>query len=135
MAFDLRPVTRMDAKTLWKLLLEREPHQNISHEALPAWTRHVKFILSDPYKNWWIITGGEDLLGACYLTRQNEIGIQLFKKYMGKGYGSATIDKLIELSGPGKYLANINPDNDASIQFFNYHGFNKIQETYVKTIR
>ncbi len=38
--------------------------------------------------------------------------------------------ELIRLHGPRRYLANINPRNDASIAMFQGLGFTHIQNTY-----
>ena len=114
---------------------ERDALVNISHKLLPTWDKHVQFVESRPYKDWWFIHSDnsddeDEVLGACYLSHQNEIGIFIFKSRQGKGYGKEAIKAVIEKHGPGRYLANINPHNERSLGVFAKLGFKKIQETY-----
>lgn len=121
---------------LFDLLSERDETTNISHRAMPAWDDHVKFVESRPYDVWDFIEVWSDHemqhipVGACYLTRQNEIGVFVFRKFQGSGYGPAAIRRLMEKSGPRRYLANINPHNDRSQSVFAALGFNLCQLTY-----
>ena len=117
-------------RILYNLLRERDALVNISHKLLPTWDKHVQFVESRPYQNWWFIYAGEQEVGACYLSHQNEIGIFIFKSRQGKGYGKEAIKAVIEKHGPGRYLANINPHNERSLGVFAKLGFKKIQETY-----
>ena len=120
---------------LWTLLQERTPQQSISHKEMPEWSEHINFVNNHPYKAWYLICEHRCVprmwkkLGAIYLTQQNEIGIQIFNKHRGKGLGKEAVQQLMRLH-PGPYLANINPNNDASIAFFKKMGFEHIQNTY-----
>ena len=89
---------------------------------------HIQFLQSKPYEAWYFI--GEEPLGAIYLTRQNEIGIFIFRKHQGKGYGEKAIKSLIAKHGERRYLANINPNNSKSIKLFDNLGFKLISQTY-----
>lgn len=129
---------------LYELLAAREPHVNISHKVMPTWEQHVAFVGLDddgpdrpirPYKNWWLIVhkpGADvsDFLGACYLSKNNEIGIQIFKGAQRQGYGSAALKKIIAMHPGHRLLANIAPMNDDSASLFHEHGFGLIQCTY-----
>ena len=79
-----------------------------------------------------IIWNDDTRIGNIYLTERNEIGIFLDKKYQSNGYGSEAIDEFMKKNGKRRYLANINPTNYKSIQFFGKHGFLHIQNTYHK---
>lgn len=135
----LIPIMKADTplELLYQLLKEREPHQNISHKEMPTWHEHQKFVFSQPYAAWYFIEWemdrsietGRKIVGAIYLTHHREIGIQIFKKYRGHGYATAAIKMLME-KWPGKFLANINPANEASIKLFQKFGFQHIQNTY-----
>ena len=58
------------------------------------------------------------------------MGIHIDNAHRGKnGYGSAGLKALREIS-PGSMLANINPANSASIEFFKKHGATLLQHTY-----
>lgn len=115
---------------LYRLISERTPEQSISHREVPSYTEHVTFVRSNPYKHWYLIESQDGIVGATYLSKQNEIGIFIFKAHAGKGYGTAAVKKLMMLhSGP--FLANINPDNAPSRAMFEKLGFKFIQVTYV----
>ena len=126
-----------DGRMHWlplSLLNEREPHQNISHRRLPKWDDHVAFIESRPYRYWYWFTEVAKPnappplrfparpAGCVYLTRQREIGIGVLKAFRGQGLARAAVTELM-LRHPGRFLANINPVNEASIALFRKLGF------------
>lgn len=118
-------------KVLWQLMQEREPHVNISHRGMPTWEQHVNFVSSRPYKNWWIIQTDEgECAGACYLSKQNEIGVFVLKAYSGRSIGLSAICEIMVLHPGERLLANINPRNESSIALFERLGFRHCQSTY-----
>ena len=129
---ELKDVTIDDAKFLYELLKQREGIVNISHKSLPTWDEHIDYIKNHSYQSWNIIWNDDTRIGNIYLTERNEIGIFLDKKYQSNGYGSEAIDEFMKKNGKRRYLANINPTNYKSIQFFGKHGFLHIQNTYHK---
>ena len=129
---ELKAVTVEDAEFLFELLKQREGIVNISHKSLPAWEDHVDYIKNHSYQSWDIIWVDETRIGNIYLTEKNEIGIFIDKRFQSKGYGSIAIEKFMKKNGKKRYLANINPTNYKSIQFFGKHGFLHIQNTYHK---
>ena len=130
----LKPVTIDDAKFLFDLLKQREGIVNISHKSLPTWEEHVEYIKNNTYQSWDIIWVDNVRIGNIYLTDRDEIGIFLDKKSQSNGYGSIAINEFMKKNGKKRYLANINPTNYKSIQFFGKHGFIHIQNTYHKKI-
>jgi RimJ/RimL family protein N-acetyltransferase len=131
-------------KLLYQILKERDETTSISHRSMPRWDQHVAFVLSKPYKNWWILEDSMEgailssppeiidvpfAVGAAYLSKQNEIGIFVMKKYQGKGYGREAVET-IAATTHGPVLANINPRNKRSIKMFEELGFKHIQNTY-----
>ena len=130
----LKPVTTDDAKFLFDLLRQREGIVNISHKSLPTWEEHVEYIKNNTYQSWDIIWVDNVRIGNIYLTDRDEIGIFLDKKFQSNGYGSIAITEFMKKNGKKRYLANINPTNYKSIQFFGKHGFIHIQNTYHKKI-
>jgi len=126
----LRIVKKSDSDFLYNLLKERDPRANISHKKMPNIKQHEKFILSKPYSKWYIIQNIDEDLGSIYLTKDNEIGIFLIKKIQGKGIGFNALQLLIEKNPRSRYLANVNPKNKKSTQFFKNNGFKLIQHTY-----
>ena len=130
----LKPVTIDDAKFLFDLLKQREGIVNISHKSLPTWEEHVEFIKNNTYQSWDIIWVDDVRIGNIYLTDRDELGIFLDKESQSNGYGSIAINEFMKKNGKKRYLANINPTNYKSIQFFGKHGFIHIQNTYHKKI-
>jgi len=131
---ELRSVTLDDAEFLYESLKQREGRVNISHRSIPTLTEHRDYIENHSYQSWDIIWVENNRVGNIYLTQRNEIGIFIDNKFQGRGYGSQALKQFMEKNGKKRYLANINPTNYKSIQFFGKHGFSHIQNTYHKKI-
>ncbi|MEM4249720.1 MAG: GNAT family N-acetyltransferase [Candidatus Nitrosotenuis sp.] len=126
----LKNVNVSDHKFLYELLGERRPIENISHKKMPTYMEHVKFVNSKPYSKWYVIHYKNQKIGTIYLTKQNEIGIHIKKDYQRHGLGKYAMKLLIKKNPRNRYLANINPKNKKSIEFFTKQGFKLIQYTY-----
>ncbi len=126
----LKEVDEKDVQFLYNLLEERKPVTYISHKKMPTYEEHVNFVKSSPYSKWYIIEIDEERAGSIYLTKQNEIGIFLNEGLQEKGIGSNALNVLIGKNPDLRYLANINPENKKSIEFFKKLGFRLIQYTY-----
>jgi RimJ/RimL family protein N-acetyltransferase len=125
--------TKGAEKILYDLMGERDATVNISHRKMPSWKDHVRFIRSRPYQSWHLISAGRPsaIVGAAYLSKNSEIGVFLFKAHRGNGYGEAAVRALMKKHpGTPRFLANINPNNLRSIEFFQDLGFRHIQNTY-----
>lgn len=129
------------AKFLYTLLQEREGENdiNISHSKCPSWAEHVAFIRSKPYRYWYLIDDRVVNLGYISATFQNEIGIVLSRDARGQGIGTEAVRQFIDTHEPlravpavrsGHWLANINPNNTASIKLFTRLGARLVQHTY-----
>jgi len=127
---NLRLISRQDYRFLYQLLKERKPEVNISHKKMPTYLEHVKFVKSNPYSRWYVIEYNGNKVGSAYLSKQNEIGIFIKKKWQRSHIGSFALDLLIKKNPRPRYLANINPKNTKSIRFFKRNGFKLIQHTY-----
>ena len=123
-------VSKNDAKFLYDLLKERESDVNISHKKMPTYAQHIKFIESNHYSKWYIISLGNQKIGSAYLSKQNEIGIFITKNMHAKKLGTTALNILIKKNRRKRYLANINPKNKKSISFFKKNGFELIQHTF-----
>lgn len=122
---------REPAAVLYQLLLEREPEVNISHKVIPTFEQHLEYVKLNPYLAWYIIEGAHDKqVGAVYLTRQREIGVFVLKAHRRIGYGEFAVKEIMTRWKGEPFLANIAPNNKASIAFFAGLGAKKIQETY-----
>ena len=126
----LKEVDEKDVQFLYNLLDERKPVTYISHKKMPTYEEHVNFVKSSPYSKWYIIEVDGERSGSIYLTKQNEIGIFLNEGLQEKGIGSNALNVLIGKNPDLRYLANINPENKKSIEFFKKLGFRLIQYTY-----
>ena len=126
----LKMVKKSSCEFLYELLNERDPKANISHKKMPNFAQHVKFVMSKPYSKWYVIEESKNNVGSIYLTKDNEIGIFIKKDLHGKGIASKAIQLLIEKHPRSRYLANVNPKNKKSIQFFKNQKFHLIQHTY-----
>ena len=115
---------------LYKLLEERDQSVNISHRRMPSWDEHLGFIASRPYGAWYLIRVSGVYVGAIYLSKQDEIGIFVLSEHRGKGYGPQAIEALMARHPRPRFLANINPANERSIDMFGRLGFHLIQHTY-----
>lgn len=121
-------------RELYKLLSERTPEESISHEEMPSWPQHVEFVKSMPYKEWYLIQNGAfQVVGSIYITRNNEIGVFVFKDFRGHKIASAAIYTILENYPDETFFANINPENQKSIELFSKFGFTYIQNTYKRT--
>lgn len=116
---------------LYNLLSQRTPEQSISHTAMPTFAEHTKFVRSHPYSYWYVIKVDRAFVGAIYLTVDQEIGLGILREHQRRGYGREAVLTLMEMY-PGPFLANINPNNDASIAFWKALGFTLKQVTYAK---
>ena len=126
----LKQVTKNDFRFLYGLLLERDPIANISHKKMPTYDEHVRFVTSKPYLRWYVVYYNGKKSGSAYLTKQNEIGIYIKKKFQKTKVAENVLKLIIEKNGPGRYFVNVNPKNKKTIEFFKKHGFKILQYTY-----
>ena len=126
----LKSVTNSDVKFLFDLLKERDPRVNISHRKMPTYSQHTKFIKSKPYSKWYIILKSKQEIGSIYLSKNDEIGIFLSKKFQGKNVGNFALNELMKKNPRKRFLANVNPKNKKSISFFKNNNFKLIQYTF-----
>lgn len=124
------PAIEVTAHLFYKLLQERDENVNISHHEMPTWEKHIAFIFGRPYERWYVVEVDGALVGSCYLTKQNEIGIHILKKFHGLGYGPEAVKMLMERHGERRYLANVAPRNERGADMFKEFGFTLVQHTY-----
>lgn len=133
LSINLKPVIKSDIRFLYNQLKERDSTINISHKKMPTYSEHSKFVLSNSYTKWYIIMNKNKKIGNTYLTKTNEIGIFILKSNKDKGIGKIVLEKIIKMNPRSRYLANVNPKNKRSIDFFKKNGFRLIQYTYELT--
>ncbi len=127
---------------LYALLQERQVETRISHQWLPSASEHRKFVESKPYRYWYLIrptTYGGAFVGELHATHLNEIGVCVFAKHRGHGYGTKALRLFMARHRPlraitskrvARWLANIAIRNEPGKQFFAKMGFERIQETF-----
>ena len=133
LSISLKSVTNSDTKFLFDLLEERNPRVNISHKKMPTYNQHTKFIKSKPYSKWYIILKSKQKIGSIYLSKNDEIGIFLLKKFQGKNVGNFALNELMKKNPRKRFLANVSPKNKKSIEFFKKNDFKLIQYTFEKS--
>ncbi len=122
--------TRGCEKILYCLLKERPRSMNISHQRMPLFSEHRRFVRSKPYKEWYFITKQKNIIGSIYLSYLNEIGIFLFKQFRGKGLEEQVLQNFIASRRRLRLLANISLNNRLYMKLFRSLGFRHIQNTY-----
>jgi RimJ/RimL family protein N-acetyltransferase len=126
---------------LYRLLAERRPEQLIAHRAMPTLEQHRAFFDSRPYRAWYLIEAGEPLqpVGGCTLSNGNEVGIFMLRAFQRRGFAREALLELmrrheplpaIAAQRPGRFVAEVNPANAASIALFAQLGFRHIANRY-----
>jgi RimJ/RimL family protein N-acetyltransferase len=115
---------------LYQLLKEREPNENISHREMPTLDQHLQFVLSRPYRDWYIVNKFDTPVGAIYLSKDNEIGIWVLKEHRKNGHGAQAVTNLMQKYRGWRLKAHVAPGNLASHSMFRALGFKPLQMTY-----
>jgi RimJ/RimL family protein N-acetyltransferase len=133
-SWTIRPVDpndHGDQGYLYSVLRMRldEPNTNISHKSLPAWNDHVRFLRSEPYEGHYIAhaNGGRFCSGVCYVDHYHNIGVYVNPGFRREGLGSFMIAEL-ERRHPLPLWANVNPENEASLELFRKAGFKFLEQ-------
>ena len=67
--------TEEQIKSLYRLLEKRT--FSISHDEMPDFHTHQKFVKNHPYRDWLLVKRDEEVIGSVYLTDENSLGINL----------------------------------------------------------
>ena len=126
----LNQVTKNDTLFLYDLLKNKDPNANISHKKMPSYDEHVKFVMSKPYTNWYIIEYDKKNVGAIYLSKQDEIGISVSNDYEYDQIVKPALKLLMKLNQRKRYLANTSPKNVRSQEFLLKNGFTGLEYVY-----
>lgn len=138
---DLKDMTPHRAVDLtWQLLDERPEEASISHREMPTWTQHQHYVMNHNYRAWYaVVNDSGTAVGTVLLTQHNEIGVAILAMHQRRGYARQAITELMRKHPPhpavpgqrvGRFLANVNPNNAASIALFTGMGARLIQNTY-----
>ena len=126
----LNQVTKNDTLFLYDLLKNKDTNANISHKKMPSYDEHVKFVMSKPYTNWYIIEYDKKNVGAIYLSKQDEIGISVNNDYEYDHIVKPALKLLMKLNQRKRYLANTSPKDVRSQEFLLKNGFTGLEYVY-----
>jgi hypothetical protein len=124
-------------KLLYKLLAQRSINVQISHQALPDFEDHCKFVDSNPYLHWYFIDIHEEIAGTAYITDTNTIGIWLLPSYTS--HTKSVLQWLLVHHTPlppiqskriSAFSINISPNNTDLIAVTEEIGGKHMQNTY-----
>ena len=130
LSIKLNQVTKNDTLFLYDLLKNKDPNANISHKKMPSYDEHVKFVMSKPYTNWYIIEYNKKNVGAIYLSKQDEIGISVNNDYEYDQIVKPALKLLMKLNQRKRYLANTSPKDVRSQEFLLKNGFTGLEYVY-----
>lgn len=128
-----------EAQFLYCLLAARPKNANISHRNMPSFFEHLVFMNNNPYRFWWIIMEGKQMVGATYLTFNNEVGVSVVAQHQHQGIAREALKMVLGKCNPlpavpsvrsGNFVAHINPKNKSSISLFKKMGFEHVQSTF-----
>ena len=123
-------------------LLRNRP-KNISHQEVPSFFDHCKFVHDHPYRSWWLLYDSRDdtkVLGSVYVSYDNSLGLHLNFNEIDFS-ASYFIDKLkivLKPLEPRKskiymdYYYNVAPNNFEFISWLIDSGYNESQRSFVK---
>jgi len=124
-----------DIRMLYEILKLRK--FNISHDKLPEFDEHNKFVLGNLYRVWKFIDNGSQTIGTFYITCENVVSVSLIVP--NKTMYISVISKILERYKPLKekksirskyFIFNSNPNNKEYIQALESLKIVHIQNTY-----
>ena len=77
MKFEVEKIngSEVQIKILYNFLNKRT--YKISHQSMTAFEDHKNFVLSKPYRAWFILKNNRDYVGNIYIQEDNSIGLNL----------------------------------------------------------
>jgi hypothetical protein len=122
-------------KVLYDLLLKRT--FKISHYFMPSFDEHVKFILENPYRSWFLLKDKDMYLGSFYIHNDNSIGINLITyeeeivtwclEFINKEFEPLSPIKSVI---PPFFYLNVSPENTEMISLLKREGHEQIQLSF-----
>lgn len=119
-------------------LLGRRAH-GISHQAMPAFDEHRRFVLNHPYRAWWLVRDDDDYIGSVYVTDQNTVGINIQQASLGEcvpaviAHVKAALAPLpaIKSVRAGRFSVNVAPGNGELIAALQASGYSVAQVSFL----
>ena len=122
---------------LFSILGKRESQHTISHNQHTNFNTHRDFVLSHPYRYWFLVEWKEKFVGTIYLTNENVIGAFVERTYLGilEETLAYVLDRFEPLPGipsvrNSAFTINVAPRNTAYAEIIRRLGGHLLQETY-----
>ena len=90
----------------------------------------MKFVMSKPYTNWYIVEYNKKTVGSIYLSKRDEIGISINNDSEYDLIAKLSLKLLVKLNPRKRYLANVSPNNKKLQEFLLKNGFAILQNVY-----
>lgn len=74
-----QPALNEHIEFLFALLCSRQ--LSISHQELPSYKEHAKFVENHPYAKWLIVQDRDQLIGAIYISKDNSVGFHFLPEH------------------------------------------------------
>ena len=127
--------SKAQIEVLYSLLKKRT--YSISHERLPTFEEHKKFVEGNPYRCWYIVKDTSESLGSFYIKGDNSIGLNLIEPtiflveqifdYVRKNFEPNPEDPSII---PGYYYINVPEKNEKLISILETLGEKRLQVSF-----
>ena len=114
----------------------------ISHKNLPSFDEHKEFVLSSPYRFWFLVKKNEQCLGNCFISYQNCIGLNIITNK--KDDYAMILEKIFKEFSPlpaiksirtESFHVNSNPHNRSLKEALESVKMYLLEETYIKRER
>ncbi len=126
----LKKATYSDTKKVFEWQTSSGVRKYFRQAAIPTWPEHCKWFedtLKRADRALYIINHDGNDIGTLRLDEielnKYEVSILITPQAQGKGIGVAALSKITELKKHGMFIAEVRPDNLASINAFTKAGF------------
>ena len=114
----------------------------ISHKNLPSFDEHKEFVLTSPYRFWFLVKNNGQDLGNCFISYQNCIGLNVITNK--KDDYAMILEKIFKEFSPlpaiksirtESFHVNSNPQNRSLKEALESVKMYLLEETYIKRER
>ena len=111
---------------------------SISHNNIPSYEEHKKFVSANPYRYWFLIEVEKLYIGTTYIKRDNSIGIYIDPKF--NAFTREVLKELLRSFNPlserksirnAKFIINVALDDEFLADTVKDIGGIEIQRTFV----
>ena len=136
-AFSFEKIIKNDNQIAILYTLLKQRVHGISHKILPSFHQHRNFVLSDPYKEWFLVRINQECVGSVYIKDDNTVGINLVTYSLE--IVCACLNYINENFFPGKakasfvpsqFVVNVASSNTTFQKNMKMLGYDEIQTTF-----